>query len=60
MLKSFYEVIFLRIANEWKDYEILDMSAVSEVQNKDSKSDDTDLIDIDSLYETDTSLQDLY
>lgn len=46
-----------------KDYsieEILDMPTVSEVQTEGSKTDDTDLIDIDSLYEEDTSLQDLY
>ena len=46
-----------------KDYsieEILEMPTVSEVQTEGSKTDDTDLIDIDSLYEEDTSLQDLY
>lgn len=43
-----------------KDYsieEILDMPVSSEVQ---TEGNNTDLIDIDSLYETDTSLQNLY
>ena len=46
-----------------KDYsieEIFEMPTVSEVQTEGSKTDDTDLIDIDSLYEEDTSLLDLY
>lgn len=46
-----------------KDYsieEILEMPTVSEVQTEGSKTDDTDLIDIDSLYEEDTRLLDLY